>query len=264
MTARPLALVTGASSGIGLELARRFAANGFSLLLAADEPRILAVASDLGDAEAVVTDLSSAAGVEALYAALRGRPVDVLALNAGIVAAGAFATDGDLDRELALVDLNVRSTVHLAKLVVGDMAARGRGRVLFSSSIAAGMPGPYQSTYNASKSFVQSFGLALRDELRDTGVTVTLLMPGPTDTPIFARAGMLTTRLGATRHKDDPADVARDAYDALMEGRERVVAHAFAAKAVAAAGRLLPDTAKAALNRLASRPRSAGSDARQT
>jgi short-subunit dehydrogenase len=262
MTGRPLALVTGASSGIGLELARRFGANGFSLLLAADEPQVLAVAAGLGHAEAVVTDLSSAAGVRALYARVDGRPVDVLALNAGIVAAGAFATDGDLARELALVDLNVRSTVHLAKLVIGDMAARGHGRVLFTSSIVAGMPGPYQSTYNASKSFVQSFALALRDELRDTGVTVTVLMPGPTDTPIFARAGMLATRLGATRHKDDPADVARDAYDALMQGRERVVAHSLAAKAAAAGSRLLPERAKAALNRFVSRPRSASTKKR--
>jgi short-subunit dehydrogenase len=258
VTDRPLALVTGASSGIGLELARRFAANGFELLLTADEARVAAVAAEIGHAEAVVADLSSPAGVRELYARVDGRPVDALALNAGIVAAGAFATGGDLERELTLVDLNVRSTVHLAKLVVGDMAARGRGRVLFTSSIVAGMPGPYQSTYNASKSFIQSFALALRDELRDTGVSVTLLMPGPTDTPIFARAGMLATRLGATRHKDDPADVARDAYEALMQGRERVVSHSLAAKAAATAGRLLPDAAKAALNRFVSRPGSAG------
>jgi short-subunit dehydrogenase len=257
VTARPLALVTGASSGIGLELARRFAANGFDLLLAADEPSVTAVAEELGHAEAVVADLASPAGVEEVHARVAGRPVDAVALNAGIVAGGDFARGGDLERELRLVDLNVRSVVHLAKLVVGDMAARGRGRVLFTSSIVAGMPGPYQSTYNASKSFVQSFALALRDELRDSGVTVTTLMPGPTETGIFARAGMLDTRLGASDHKDDPADVARDAYDALMQGRERVVSHSLAAKAVGAGGRLLPDSVKAALNRLVTRPGSA-------
>jgi short-subunit dehydrogenase len=251
----PLALVTGASSGIGRELAHRFAANGFDLLLCADEAAVEDVAAELGGAESVVTDLSSPAGVRELYARVGGRCVDAVALNAGIVAGGAFATGGDLDRELTLIDLNVRSTVHLAKLVVGDMAARGHGRVLFTSSIVAGMPGPYQSTYNASKSFVQSFALALRDELRDTGVTVTVLMPGPTDTPIFARAGMLSTLLGASPLKDDPGDVAADAYEALMQGRERVVSHSPAIKLAARASRLLPDAAKAALNRFVSRPR---------
>jgi short-subunit dehydrogenase len=250
-----LALVTGASSGIGLELARQFAAHGYDLVLAADEPAVQDVADELGHAEAVLTDLATPAGVEELYERLDGRSVDALALNAGIVAGGAFATGGDLDRELTLIDLNVRSTVHLAKLVIGDMVARGSGGVLFTSSIVAAMPGPYQSTYNASKSFVQSFALALRDELRGSGVTVTVLMPGPTDTPIFARAGMLNTLLGAGPGKDDPADVARDAFEALMDGRERVVSHSPAAKLAAYGSRVLPDHVKAALNRVVSRPR---------
>ena len=113
--------------------------------------------------------------------------------------------------------------MHLARLLLPDMVERGSGRVLFTASIVAAMPGPFQSTYNASKSFVQSFALALRDELRGTGVTVTTLMPGPTDTNIFARAGQLGTRLGASEHKADPADVAREAFDGLMAGKERVV-----------------------------------------
>jgi uncharacterized protein len=127
--------------------------------------------------------------------------------------------------------------------------------VLLTSSIAAAMPGPYQPAYNASKAFVQSYGLALRDELRGTGVTVTMLMPGPTDTGIFARAGQLDTWLGRTRLKDDPADVADDAFHAVMDGRERVVASSWRTKLVNAAARLLPDTAKARLAGLASRPR---------
>src|SRR3954471_4675090 len=168
-SARPLALVTGASSGIGLELAHQFAANGFSLIVAAEDDGITAAAAKLGDAEPVQVDLADADRVRDLYARIGGRRMDALALNAGITAGGAFATGGDLERELRLVDLNVRSTVHLAKLVVGDMAERGRGRVLFTSSVVAGMPGAFQSTYNASKSFVQSFALALRNELRDSG-----------------------------------------------------------------------------------------------
>jgi short-subunit dehydrogenase len=246
-----LALVTGASSGIGLQLARQFSDNGFDLILVADSDAIHATARELG-AEAVQADLSTPAGVEAAYQSLAGRTPDALALNAGIT-----ARSDDLERELSLVDLNVRSTVHLARLVTNDMAARGRGRVLFTSSIVADMPGPYQAAYNASKSFVQSFALALRAELRQHGVSVTVLMPGPTDTAIFARARQLSTRLGASDHKDDPADVARQAFEALMAGRERVVAASLTTKATELAARVLPDAVKAQLNRLATRPGSA-------
>lgn len=136
----------------------------------------------------------------------------------------------DLEQALRLVDLNCRSTVHLAKLVVRDMVARGHGRVLFTSSIASTMPGSFQAVDNASKSVVQSFALTLRNELRDTGVTVTSLMPGPTDTEFFERADMLDTKTGAG-DKDDPADVARDGFEALMAGKERVVSHSMATKA---------------------------------
>jgi len=135
-----------------------------------------------------------------------GRPVEALALNAGIGIGGAFANDTPLETELRLIDLNVRSTVHLAKHVVADMVTTGRGRVLFTSSIASTMPGAFQAVYNASKSFVQSFALALalalRNELKDTGVTVTSLMPGPTDTNFFERADMMDTKVG-TGSKDD-------------------------------------------------------------
>jgi short-subunit dehydrogenase len=254
-------VVTGASSGIGLELARQFAEHGFDLVVAAEDEELATAASSLRDTgvsvEAVQVDLATDEGVEQLYARIEavGRPVDALALNAGIGAGGAF-TDTDLADELKLIDLNVRSTVHLAKRVVAGMAARGEGRVLFTSSIASTMPGAFQAVYNASKSFVQSFALALRNELKDTGVTVTSLMPGPTDTEFFERADMLDTRLGAG-DKDDPADVARDGFEALMAGEERVVSASLSTKVQAHSGRLLPDGAKAQMHRKMAEPGSA-------
>src|SRR4051794_8693160 len=234
-----VAAITGATGGIGSELVRVFEENGFE---------VLGFGSD-------DFDLATPAGVEALYASL-DRPVDVLALNAGMVVGGDFA-GGDLDEHLRLVDLNVRGVVHLAGLVAPDMAARGSGRLLFTSSIVAAMPGPFQTTYNASKSFILSFALGLRNELADTGVTVTTLMPGPTDTSIFARAGQLDTLLGAVVPKADPAGVAQAAYDGVMEGKERVVAGGLPVQLIAAGSRLVPDSVKAQLNRFVSRPGSA-------
>src|SRR4051812_15912745 len=177
---------TGASRGHGRGLARQFASNGFALLIAADDDAIHTAAAELSRdgaaVDALQVDLARDEGVDELYGRIqaRGRPVAAVALNAGIGAGGAFAGGTDLEQELRLIDLNVRSTVHLAKHVIGDMVARDEGRVLFTSSIASTMPGSFQAVYNASKSFVQSFALALRNELKDTNVTVTSLMPGPT------------------------------------------------------------------------------------
>jgi short-subunit dehydrogenase len=252
MESTPFAVVTGASSGIGLELAKLFAENGFDVLAAAEDDAIASAAAEIG-AEAVQVDLAEPAGVEELYGRIGGRPVDALALNAGIGAGGAFATDTDLAQELTIVDLNCRSTVHLAKLVVRDMVARDAGRILFTSSIASTMPGPFQAVYNASKSFVQSFALALRNELKDTGITVTSLMPGPTDTEFFERADLLDTKIGAG-DKDDPADVARDGFEALMNGDERVVSASMSTKLQGRGSRLMPDSVKAGLHRRMAEP----------
>lgn len=249
---RPLAVVTGASSGIGLELAKQFAGNGYDLLLTADEPLDAAVAEiGSGDAliETVQADLRDPQGVEQLAAAITGagRPVDALALNAGIAHGGAFAEtpwEGG-DRDVIAVD--VLSTVHLAKRVVPSMVQRGAGRILFTSSIAATMPGPYYATYAASKSFVQSFAEALRYELKDKGVTVTALMPGPTDTEFFQRADMEGTRVDKS-HKDDPAEVAKDGFEALMAGKDHVVAGSLLNSVGAATNKVLPDTTKAAMH----------------
>ena len=266
-TTRPLAAVTGASSGIGLELARRFAAEGFDVIAAAEDDGIVPRAREISAAtgasvDPVQVDLATASGVDEVYARIlgSGRPLDAIALNAGIGAGGAFATDTALADELRLVDLNVRSTVHLAKHVVADMVARGEGRILFTSSIAAAMPGTYQAVYNASKSFVQSLALALRAELKDTGVTVTALMPGPTDTEFFERADMLDTRIGASDAKDDPADVARDGFEALMAGKERVVSASLATKLQGRGSRFVPDRAKAAMHARMAEPGSAKDD----
>ncbi len=259
---RPLALVTGASSGIGFELARQFATNGFDLVIAAEDDELRNAADELqttgASVDAVRVDLATSAGVDELYEHVRqaAAPLQAAALNAGVGAGGAFAGDTDLDQELNIVDLNVRSTVHLAKYVVKDMVRRGEGRILFTSSIASTMPGAYQAVYNASKSFVQSFSMALRNELKDTGVSITALMPGPVETEFFERADMLDTQVGAGE-KDDPVDVARDGFQALMDGDERVVSHSLKTKAQGIGSRVLPDSAKAEMHRKMAEPGSA-------
>ena len=259
---RPLAVVTGASSGIGFELAKVFAEEGFDLLIAAEDAELRLALEALNgtgvDVEAHRVDLATEAGVIELYRHVRqtGRPVDALALNAGIGAGGAFATETQLADELKLIDLNVRSTVHLCKLVIADMVERDAGRILFTSSIAATIPGPFQAVYNASKSFVQSFALAIRNELKDTGIAVTSLMPGATETEFFERAEMEDTEVGAGG-KDDPSEVARQGFDALTADKEKVVAGAFKNKVQVAAGRVIPDSVKAEKHREMAEPGSA-------
>lgn len=264
---RKFAIVTGASSGIGLELAKRFAADGYDLLIAAEDEGILEAERLIGQGasatvEALQVDLATDDGVDALWDRAKAgeRAIDAVALNAGVGAGGAFVPgshesgqDTTLSDELRLIDLNVRSTVHLAKHVLADMVAQGHGRVLITSSIASTMPGSFQAVYNASKSFLQSFVLALRDELKETEVTVTSLMPGPTDTDFFRRAEMLDTKVGSG-DKDDPVEVARMGYEAMLAGEERAVAESVATKAQAEVSRVLPDRLKAAMHRNMAEP----------
>ncbi len=261
-TLRPLAVVTGASSGIGLELAHRFAREGFDLLICAEGADI-AVAGDALSAEgtavrAVRADLATADGVGELVREIAGtgRPVDALALNAGTGQGGPFV-ETPLDGDLAVIDLDVIGTVRLAKALLPAMADRGVGRVLFTASTAALMPGPYYATYAASKSFVQSFAQALRHELKDTGVTVTSLLPGPTDTEFFERADMADTPAGQGP-KDDPRSVADQAFDALMAGDARVTTRSLKARMQSVAAAVLPDKAKAAMHAAFTKP--AGAD----
>lgn len=222
---RPLALVTGASRGIGLELAKLFVQDGYDLIVVADSDALDSAVIELATPEATIVpvraDLTTEAGVAAAYAAVEtdGRPLAAAALNAGVGRGGSFV-ETPLADTLAVLDLDVRSTVHLAKLVLDDMTRRGAGRLLFTSSVASTMPGPYQAVYNASKSFVQSFSEALYSELTGTGVTVTALMPGPTNTHFFSRAHLGDTVLGQGP-KDGPADVAKQGYDAMWRGSGR-------------------------------------------
>ncbi|OBK37263.1 oxidoreductase [Mycobacterium sp. 1165196.3] len=259
MTQPQLALVTGASSGIGFELAKQFAQHGYDLVVAAEDDGINDVPGKLSQFGAAVqpvqADLRGPEGVEHVYeSAIEGdRVLAAAALNAGI-GRGEMFLKSELADDLSIIDLNVRSTVHLAKLVLRDMANRNAGKVLFTSSIASQMPGSYQPVYNASKSFIQSFAQALHDELRDTAITVTALMPGPTDTNFFGRAKMVDSLMGKMR-KDDPAQVARQGFEALMQGDQKVVAGSALTKVMGAANRLLPDTVKAVGNRVMSKPR---------
>jgi short-subunit dehydrogenase len=222
---RSFAIVTGASSGIGLELAAICAQEGFDLLVAADRPEIRTAADrfrSLGaDVTVVETDLATTEGVDRLWDAVAGRPVDALLANAGHGLGHAF-----LEQEFAdvrhVIDTNVTGTIYLVQLVGRAMRSRGQGRILLTGSIAGFMPGTYQAVYNGTKAFVDSFAFALRAELKDTGVTVTCLMPGATETDFFERADMLDTKVGQSQ-KDDPADVARTGFDAMMRGDGDVV-----------------------------------------
>jgi short-subunit dehydrogenase len=224
-SARPLAVVTGASTGIGYDLEKICAQEGHDLLIAADEPAIHTAATafrGLGaHVEAVEADLATVEGVDRLYAALRGRPVAALLANAGRGLGKAFL-DQDFADIRRVIDTNVTGTVYLLHKVGRDMRGRDSGRILIVGSIAGFMPGTYQAVYNGTKAFLDSFSFALRAELKDSGVTVTCLMPGATETEFFERADLLDTKVGQQK-KDDPADVARDGFDAMMRGDGDVV-----------------------------------------
>ncbi|MDZ5649815.1 SDR family NAD(P)-dependent oxidoreductase [Nitrospirillum sp. BR 11828] len=224
---RLLAVVTGASTGIGYELAKLCAQNGLDLVVAADEPEIHIAAETFRTmgvhVDAVEVDLATVEGVDTLYTTIQatGRPVDILFANAGRGLGKGFL-DQDFAKARRVIDTNVTGTVYLIHKVGRDMRLVNSGRILITGSIAGFIPGSYQAVYNASKAFLDNFAFALRNELKDTGVTVSCLMPGPTQTEFFRRAELLDTDIGTTR-KDDPAKVARDGFDAVMNGQADVV-----------------------------------------
>ena len=242
---RPFAVVTGASSGIGFELAKQFAQNGFDLLIVSAGDAIHQAARDLSalgaKVDALQVNLAEHEGTHQLISAIEaaGRPLDAIALNAGVGVSGRFV-ETDLKEEMDMVRLNVMSVLHTVKYAAKAMVARGKGRILITSSIAGTMPTPYEAVYGATKAFDRSLSQSIREELKDTGVTVTTLMPGATETNFFHRAGADDTKLGASE-KDDPAEVAKDGFEALMAGKDHVVAGSLKNKFQAAAGYALPD-----------------------
>jgi uncharacterized protein len=224
---RPLAVVTGASSGIGLGLARCCAQAGHDLVIAADNAEIEKVALSLRglgvNVEAVEADLSTRDGVDLLHNAVSwgGRAPEILCANAGIGLGHGFL-DQDISRALKVVDTNISGTLRLVHKIGRDMRSNGMGRILITGSIAGVTPGAFQAVYNGTKAFLDSFSFALRAELDGSGISVTCLMPGVTDTEFFARAELDDTRLAQAK-KDDPDEIARIGFEAMMRGEGDVV-----------------------------------------
>lgn len=252
---RPIAIVTGASSGIGRELAHLLAKDGYDLFLAADQGPLEEVAAHMrthgGHVEALQVDLATADGVAQLLSAVGARPVAVLMANAGH-GLGRGVLDQDFNDIRHVINTNITGTVDLIQQVARGMRDRGEGRILVTGSIAGLMPGSFQAVYNATKAFIDSFCYALRDELKDTGVTVTCLMPGPTDTHFFERADMTDTKVG-TDKKADPADVAKAGYEAMLDGDSDVVA-GWKNKLQAIISNVMPAEALAAQHRKMAEP----------
>ncbi len=254
MSASKFAIVTGASSGIGLEIAKLAAADGYDLLVAADTPFVDAAAglNDLGvEVRQVEGDLSTQQGVDQLLAAAGGRDVDVLVANAGTGTGGAFV-DVDTQSWRHSLDTNVTGTLLLIQPVLKAMVARGEGRVLITGSIAGHVPGSFNSVYNGTKAFIDSFAAAIGNEVKDSGVTITCLKPGATETEFFARADMLDTKV-AQMKKDDPADVAKTGWEAMMKGEHSVV-HGMINQAQVLAAGVLPEAVTAAVHRRLAEP----------
>ncbi|MBP0495252.1 SDR family NAD(P)-dependent oxidoreductase [Pararoseomonas indoligenes] len=245
-----LAIVTGASTGIGLELARQAAQHGYELLIAADEPEIETAATELrasgAKVEAVQADLSTTEGVDKLLAATKGREVEALLANAGRGLGHAFL-DQDFDRIRGVVDTNITGTLYLIHKVGQGMRARNAGRILITGSIAGFMPGSFQAVYNGTKAFLNSFSWAIRNELKETQVSVTCLMPGPTETEFFERGDLMDTPVGQQK-KDDPAEVAKTGFAAMLRGDGDVV-YGLKNKLQSAVANVLPAAVTAQMHR---------------
>ncbi|MES2944202.1 MAG: SDR family NAD(P)-dependent oxidoreductase [Pseudomonadota bacterium] len=253
---RPFAVITGASSGIGYNLAKCAAENGYDLLVAADQP-LEAAASDFRALGAVVdvlqVELASRAGVDELYRAIGSRHVDALFANAGHGLGKAFL-EQDFRQVQHVIDTNITGTIYLLHKVVRDMVLAGSGRVMVTGSIAGFQPGAFQAVYNGTKAFIDSFVAALRNEIKESKVTVTCLMPGPTDTDFFVRADMLDTRVGADDdNKMDPAEVARIGFKAMMDGEADVIA-GIKNKMIVAMSRIIPSEVLAEEHRKMAEP----------
>jgi short-subunit dehydrogenase len=253
---RPVAVVTGASSGIGYHLARCAAEHGYDLVVAADTTLADAV-KDLealgAQVQAVQADLATTEGVQHLISAIGEREVEALMANAGHGLGGAFL-EQDFEDVLHVINTNITGTVHLIHNLAGGMVARGKGRILVTGSIAGFQPGAFQAVYNGSKAFVDSFSLALRNELKGTGVTVSCLMPGPTDTEFFQRAHMKTTKVANDEKlMMQPEEVAKIGFRAMLKGEADVVA-GLRNKVLAAMSKVMPAQATAQVHRKLAEP----------
>lgn len=258
---RKLALVTGASSGIGKSLALELARRGYDLVVASAGERLQAAAEECRaeGAETIEakTDLASRDGVKHLVLQTEslGRPVNVACINAGVGVGGLFYQT-QLEDELNMVELNCAGTVQLAKFVVQHMKANGGGHILFTSSIAGEMVAPREAVYAATKAFVLSFAHSLRAELKDEGIVVTTLQPGPTNTDFFHRAGMDNTPVGQKgKEESEPDDVARQGLDALFDGKDHVYAASIKTKLEGAVANLIPGSVKGAMHEKMATPR---------
>lgn len=256
MNQRKLAIVTGASSGIGLEIAKLAAKDRYDLIVAADEPLIDAAAGlrDLGvQVQSVEVDLATDGGVHRLLVAAGDRPIDVLVANAGQGHGGAFIEQPP-ESWKHTVATNVTGTLALVQPVLRQMLGRGQGRILVTGSIAGYVPGSFNAVYNATKAFIDNFFAAVSDEISDTGVTITVLKPGATETDFFRRAEMLDTEVGR-QQKADPADVARTGWRAMLDG-ERSVVHGLMNKAAVLGAGIMPERIAAGLHRVIAKPKS--------
>jgi uncharacterized protein len=253
-----LAIVTGASTGIGFELAHLAAKDGYDVLVVADEPLINSAAEDFKQYGTQVTsieaDLATFEGNDQLLAAANGRPIDVLVANAGRGLGRAFV-DQDIADWRRVIDTNITGTTYLLQKVAQQMKARNAGKILITGSIAGLIPGSYQAVYNGTKAYLDSFSYALREELRDTDITVTVLMPGPTETEFFERADMMDTKVG-TAKKEDPALTAKHGWDAMNAGAGHVVS-GWKNKLQAVISHITPDSVLAKMHTAEAEPGSA-------
>jgi len=258
--AEKFALVTGASSGIGYWLAKELASRGYDLAVCSAGDRLDKSVDDLKDmgveVYAMKTDLASRKGVDELWKFVLGlgRPVDVACINAGVGVGGKF-WETDLKEELNMVNLNCTGVVHLAKHVVQHMVELNAGKILITSSIAGEMVAPREAVYAATKAFDLSFAHSLRYELKDTGVSVTALQPGPTDTDFFHRAGMDNTQAGSEgKHESKPEDVAKEGIDALFDGKDHVYAASWKTKMEGMLANVVPGSVKGAMHDKMAKP----------
>lgn len=254
-----LAVITGASSGFGYQLARLAAQDGHDLIIVADEEEIHEAADKLArlgaKVEALVLDLSTRSGVAEFWNHIEGREIDFFAANAGRALGRAFH-DQDWADVKRLIDLNVLQTTSLLHKVGQKMHASGRGRILVTGSIGGFVPGPYDAVYDATKAYLNSLCYALQEEWKESGVSLTCLMPGPSETLIFRREGNdLDDAPIANSDKDDPVKVAEEGYVAAMRGDRRAIP-GFTSKMITMLSGVVPDTVLAKVHRSGAEPTS--------